>query len=76
MRNKITKEMKIDEVIKKYPETLSVFEKFGIHCISCIAASFESIEQGAVAHGINIDKLVEELNNKATKVQKDTNVQK
>lgn len=58
----ITKDMKIEEVIKKYPETLEVFEKFGFHCIGCIAASFESIEQGAVAHSIDPDELVEELN--------------
>lgn len=62
MKNKIEKEMKIEEVIKKYPETLSVFERFGIHCISCIAASFENIEQGALAHGIDVDKFVKELN--------------
>lgn len=62
MSNIIAKKMKIEEVIKKYPETVEVFEKFGIHCIGCIAASFESIEQGAKAHGINPEELVEELN--------------
>lgn len=54
--------MKIEEVLKKYPETLSVFAKFGIHCINCVAASFESIEDGAKAHGITAEELVEELN--------------
>lgn len=59
---KITKHMKINEVIKKHPETLEVFERFGFHCISCLGASFESIEDGAVVHGIDIDELIEELN--------------
>jgi hybrid cluster-associated redox disulfide protein len=58
----ITKNMKIEAVIKKHSETVEVFEKFGIHCIGCIAASFESIEQGAKAHGINPEELIEELN--------------
>lgn len=63
---KITKNMKIDEVLKKYPETAEVFGKHGFHCIGCAAASFETLAQGAMAHGINVDKLIEDLN-KATK---------
>jgi hybrid cluster-associated redox disulfide protein len=59
---KITKDMKIDEVLKKYPETAEVFAKHGFHCIGCIAASFESIEQGATAHGVDVDELIEDLN--------------
>lgn len=59
---KVNKEMKIEEVIKKYPETLEVFNKHGFHCVGCAAASFENIEQGALAHGITPEELVEELN--------------
>ncbi len=59
---KITKQMKIDEVIKKYPQTAKVFEKYEFHCLGCAAASFESLEQGALAHGINVEKLVKDLN--------------
>ena len=59
---KITKDMKIEEVIKKYPETTEVFAKYGFHCIGCFAASFESIEQGAEAHGIDVNELIEDLN--------------
>lgn len=58
----INKKMKIDEVIKKYPETVEIFMKHSFHCIGCVAASFESIEQGAIAHGIDVEELVQELN--------------
>lgn len=58
---KITKDMKIEEVVKKYPQTAEVFAKYGFHCIGCVAAGFESIEQGAVAHGIDVGVLVEKL---------------
>jgi len=61
-RAKITKEMNIDEVIKKYPETVEIFVKNGFHCIGCAVASFESIEDGAKAHGVDTNKLVKELN--------------
>ncbi|MCK5594525.1 MAG: DUF1858 domain-containing protein, partial [Candidatus Aenigmarchaeota archaeon] len=39
-----------------------VFQDHGLHCIGCFAASFETLEQGAAAHGMDIKKLVEDLN--------------
>ena len=61
-KKKITKNMKIEEVIRKHPETTEVFAEHGFHCLGCVAASFESIEQGARAHGITPEELVEDLN--------------
>ena len=58
----ITKEMSIDEVVQKYPQTIRTFMKHGLHCIGCFAASFENIDQGAQAHGINVDALIADLN--------------
>ena len=58
----ITKTMSIQEVVSKFPETVEVFLKHGLHCIGCAAARFENIEQGALAHGIDADELVKELN--------------
>jgi len=59
---KITKEMKIEEILQNYPQSVEVFIKHGFHCLGCAAASFENLEDGAKAHGIDVDKLVEELN--------------
>jgi hybrid cluster-associated redox disulfide protein len=59
---KITKEMKIEEILQAHPESVEVFLKHGFHCLGCAAASFENLEDGAKAHGIDVDKLVEELN--------------
>lgn len=59
---KITKEMKIEEILQRHPESVEIFLKHGFHCLGCAAASFENLEDGAKAHGIDADKLVEELN--------------
>ncbi len=59
---KITKDTKLGELISKHPETAEVFMKHGLHCIGCMAAQFETLGQGAKAHGIDIKKLVEDLN--------------
>ncbi|TXT56019.1 MAG: Disulfide oxidoreductase [Candidatus Thorarchaeota archaeon] len=62
MAETITKDMKIAEVVTKWPETAGTFMEWGLHCYGCAVAKFESIEQGAVAHGIPAEKLVEALN--------------
>ena len=59
---KITKDMNIIEVVQRYPDTMMVFMYAGMGCFGCHAAQFESIEEGALAHGIDVDKLVEALN--------------
>jgi len=59
---KITEDMNIREVIEKHPEVIPVFQKYNMGCIGCIAASFEKISDIAAAHGIDVKKFVEELN--------------
>lgn len=58
----ITKEMTIEEVIRRYPKTVDAFERFGLRCTGCSLSAFEDIEEGALSHGIDLDSLLEELN--------------
>ena len=58
----ITKDMSIMEVVQKYPDTIEVFMNSGMGCVGCAAAHFENIEQGALAHGIDLDGLMKGLN--------------
>lgn len=58
----ITKDMSIMAVVQAHPETIEVFMASGMGCIGCAAAHFENIEQGALAHGIDVDQLIENLN--------------
>lgn len=59
---KITKDSNLGEIAQKHPETVEVFMKYGLHCIGCMAAQYETLEQGAKAHGIDVKKLVDDLN--------------
>jgi len=54
--------MSINEVVRKHPETIPIFEKFGLGCVGCEAALFENIEQGAEVHGIDVETLIARLN--------------
>ena len=58
----ITKEMPIGDVVQNYPETIPVFLQHGLMCFGCAIARFENVEQGAMAHGINVEVLMKDLN--------------
>lgn len=58
----ITKEMGIMDVVEQWPQTVPVLRRFGMGCVGCVAARFENIEEGATAHGIDVDELMEALN--------------
>ena len=60
--NTITKDMSIGDVVQNYPQTIEVFLRHGLMCFGCAIARFENVEQGAAAHGINIEALIKDLN--------------
>lgn len=57
----IDKRTPIREVLARYPRTARVFEDFGLGCAGCEAALFESVEQGAQVHGVDVGRLIEGL---------------
>lgn len=59
---KITKEMTIGEVIKKYPKAVFVFMDYGLHCVGCPMAQNDTIEGAAQIHQLDLDKLLKDLN--------------
>ena len=59
---KITKDMGIMEIIQENPNAIEIFQKYGLGCIGCAAARFENLEAGAKVHGIDVEKMVEDLN--------------
>jgi len=60
--DKITEDMNIQEVLRKHPEVIPVFQKYNMGCIGCIAASFEKIKDIAAVHGVDVKVFVKDLN--------------
>lgn len=60
----ITKDMLIIELLQqeKAEELAGVLQESGMHCLGCLMAHGESIEQAAAVHGIDVDELVQKLN--------------
>src|SRR3989304_2981663 len=57
----ITKEMSINDCLKMYPQTKTVFTKYNMGCLGCMGASAESIENGAMMHGLDITEILDEI---------------
>ena len=63
----INRNMSIEDIVNKYPETIAIFERYGLGCVGCQAALFENIEQGAEIHGIDVSELIDDLNKAVAK---------
>ena len=58
----IEKTMIIGDIIRSCPETLPIFEKYGLDCFECQIADYEALEHGADVHKVDLDQLLKELN--------------
>jgi hybrid cluster-associated redox disulfide protein len=59
MKSKIKKEMLIAEIVENYPQITEVLiEEYGLHCIGCMGAGMETLEQGSMAHGMTAKEIV------------------
>ncbi len=61
----ITKEMIIGDIIRQYPTTVLVFQRYKLDCHECQLADLETLEHGMEHHKLNMDSLLEELNQAA-----------
>ncbi|RII27680.1 MAG: disulfide oxidoreductase [Geobacter sp.] len=58
----ITKDMTIGDIMRRYPKTLEIFERFGLDCSDCQIADFEELAHGAGVHKVDIEQLLADLN--------------
>lgn len=59
---KITEETRINDMMKKYPQTRDVMKKYNLDCFGCMGADQESVRNAAWSHGLDVNSLVDELN--------------
>ena len=61
----ITKEMTIGDVVAKYPAVIEPLQQAGVHCVGCHVSYSESLEYGFKGHGMSdedVDLVVSKLN--------------
>ncbi|MBR1442563.1 MAG: DUF1858 domain-containing protein [Firmicutes bacterium] len=58
----ITKDMIISDIIAVDRGVIPILMQAGMHCIGCPSAQGESLAEAAFVHGMDADKLVEDIN--------------
>ena len=58
----ITKDMTIQSVLAVDPDLAGLLMAIGMHCLGCIMAHTENLEEACAVHGIDADDLCEALN--------------
>ena len=59
----IHKNSTIKEILSIYPDAKKFFNEREMACSSCFAVNFDTLEKGALMHGLEANTLVDELNN-------------
>ena len=58
----VTKETIIGDVVMEDQNIAPVLMNAGLHCLGCVMATGETIEEACMVHGIDADKLVADIN--------------
>ena len=65
----ITKDMTLGDIVAKFPQAIEVMLSHGLHCVGCNVSYWETLEQGAMGHGMGSDQfesMLEQLNKVAS----------
>lgn len=61
----ITKDMTIGDVVAKYPAVIEPLQSAGVHCVGCHVSYHETLEQGFKGHGMSdeeVEAVIRKLN--------------
>jgi hybrid cluster-associated redox disulfide protein len=58
----IRKETPIHQVLNAHPETARFFSDLNMSCGGCFAVNFDTLENGAMMHGMDVNVIIQKLN--------------
>lgn len=67
----ITRDMNVGEIVEKYPRVAMVLTGYGLHCVGCHVAKWETLGDGAASHGMD-EETVEQLLRDANAIAKNS----
>ena len=62
----IDESTKMAKVLTMHPDAKKVLANIGMACASCSGAKHDSVRQGAINHGLDVEELLSQLNNMLT----------
>lgn len=60
----VSKDMLVIEILEQgdSDKIAEILMESGMHCLHCVLAHGETLEQACAAHGVDVNKLVEKIN--------------
>lgn len=61
----ITKDNLINDLLEKNPEIAEILMAYGLHCVNCHFSEFDTLEDGAMVHGMSdedIELMLKDVN--------------
>ena len=59
---KVTENMLLSEILEADPDPTEVLLRHGLNCLGCPGARSENLKEAAEGHGIDLKKLIDDLN--------------
>ena len=59
--SQITKDTVIADILNIAPDSVPLFKSIGMHCLGCVMASGETLEEACAAHGVDADEFLSKL---------------
>ena len=66
----ISKDMLVADIVEKYPQIVPILQGYGLHCVGCVMAGFDTLENGIKIHGMDKETftmLLKDVNTVASK---------
>ena len=60
--SQITKDTIIAEILQIAPDSVPIFQSYGMSCLGCGRARGETLGQACAGHGVDIDEMLTKLN--------------
>lgn len=61
----ITKDTPVKELIDEHPDVQEILMEYGLHCAGCSFSEFDTLEDGAMMHGLDdedMDLMIKDVN--------------
>lgn len=60
-RSNLSKKISFAKLLEENPDAADILMSRGMHCVGCPMAMQESLEDGAMAHGLDADEIINEI---------------
>ena len=69
----ITKDTPVKELIDEHPDVQEILMEYGLHCAGCSFSEFDTLEDGAMIHGLDdedVGMIIKDVNSVISKKRK------